>query len=147
MFFQQLKEYGPAQCTANLPYLHILRDHLPQQMQFWFEMLGWGYGYFSCVASEHLNKSIKTLEWSSTNRDTKRFFTITRKIRTQQFYYTYTLFTENRNITCSACQQPGHNKKKQKLSNAPISASYLLWRLRRWSNCRHVTAKYRNGLS
>ena len=74
----------------------------------------------------HLNKSIKTLQWSSTNRDTKRFLTMTRKIRTQQFYYMYTLFTENRNITCFACPQPGHNKKKQKLSNAPISASYLL---------------------
>ena len=45
-----------------------------------------------------------------TNRDIKRFLTITRKIHTHQFYYTYTLFTENRNIT--ACQRPGHNKKK-----------------------------------
>ena len=113
LFFQKLKEYGPAQCTANLPYLHILRNHFPQQMQFWFEMLGWGYGYFSSVASEHLNKSIKTLEWSSTNRDTKRFLTITRKIPTQQFYYTYTLFTENRNITSSGCQQPSHNKNNK----------------------------------
>ena len=112
-FFQKMKQYGPAQCTAKLPYLHILRDHIHVQLQFWFEMLGWGYGYFSCVASEHLNKVVKTMEWISTNQDDKRFVTITRMLRTQHFYYPENVFTVSRNVTCSACNQQGHTKKNK----------------------------------
>ncbi|KXJ10640.1 hypothetical protein AC249_AIPGENE23931 [Exaiptasia diaphana] len=57
-FFQKLREYGPAQCTSKLPYLHILREHIGKQMVLWYDLLGWGYGYFSCCSSEHLNKLI-----------------------------------------------------------------------------------------
>ncbi len=122
-FFQKMKEYGPAQCTAKLPYLHVLRDHIGKQMQFWFEMLGWGYGYFSCVASEHLNKMVKTMEWSSTNRDEKRFLHIMKMFRTQHFHYPENVFTPTRDVTCSACHQKGHTKKNKSCPMHPSQPS------------------------
>ena len=48
------KDDCPAECS-KVPYLHALRDHVAALMEFWHTALGWGYGYFSCMASEHLN--------------------------------------------------------------------------------------------
>lgn len=114
-----MKQYGPAQCTAKLPYLHIMRDHIGRQMKFWFEMLGWGYGYFSCVASEHLNKMVKTMECGCTNRDERRFLYIMKMFRTQHFHYPENVFTPTRDVTCTACHQKGHTKKNKACAMHP----------------------------
>jgi len=87
-------------------------------MKIYGETLGWGYGYFSCNAGEHLNKLIKTLEVDSTNLDKNRFLTVTRNLRVKQFYYPESIFSSN-TVICSSCKQQGHNKKNKNCPNHP----------------------------
>lgn len=99
---------------SSLPYLHILRNHTADQMKLHFNLFGWGYGMYCCNAGEHLNKVIKTYESTETNFDKNRFFTIVHLLRSKQFIFTdCILSTGNRLMTCTACNQPGHNRKNK----------------------------------
>ena len=54
-------------------YMHVLRDHVPGLMEFWFTALNWGYGMFSTTAGEHLNKRLKIYEAEHTVQGDDRF--------------------------------------------------------------------------
>ena len=82
-------------------------------MAFWYELFGWGYGYFSCTAGEHLNKRGKELECKDTNQDDSRFTSILQMFHVKQFYYTDSIFPTSKVITCSSCKNEGHNKKNK----------------------------------
>lgn len=104
----------PTECTSRMPYMHILREHIAPLMLFWYKALGWGYGMFSCAASEHLNKRLQILECDHTSRKVSRFHSIIRSLRILWFHYPNSLFvSEKSKITCSACGQTGHNKKNR----------------------------------
>jgi len=116
-FFQSFKRYSMGRSTGKKPYLHILREHVADFMKFW-AVLGWGYGYFSCNAGEHLNKCIKNLELHSTNLDHNRFLTIMRILRSKQFHFPESIYTPAEStVQCSSCKQVGHNKKNK---NCPL---------------------------
>ena len=57
--FLLMQKHCPAESTKSVLYVHALRDYVTDMMEFWFKLLDWGYGYFSCTASEHLNKQLK----------------------------------------------------------------------------------------
>ena len=59
-YYNKFCDYALAKCTSKKPYMHILRDHVSDIMKFWGEICDWGYGFFNCNASEHLNKRIKS---------------------------------------------------------------------------------------
>ena len=113
-FFRNFKKFSMgSNCTARKPYLHLLREHIGNFMQFWGVTLGWGYGYFNCNAGEHLNKKNKQMEIGSTNLDEGRFHTVMRNLRIKQYYFPEGLQSIKRDMVCSACKQPGHNKKNK----------------------------------
>ena len=112
-FFQKFKKFSMGKSCARKPYLHYLREHIGDLMIFWGESLGWGYGYFNCNAGEHLNKRIKQLEFSCTNLNQDRFKTIMQTLRVKQFYFTDGVLKEKKDVTCSACKIPGHNRKNK----------------------------------
>lgn len=119
-FFKTFKRYSLGKCTGRKPYLHILREHIHEFMQFWGK-LGFGYGYFSCNAGEHLNKQIKTLELNSTNLDSDRFETIIRILRLKQFNYPESVYkSREASVTCSRCKTFGHNRRNK---NCPMDPS------------------------
>ena len=99
--------------TKGLPYLHILVDHIGEYMSIYGKLLGWGYGYFSGGAGEHLNKRIKFSEMEETNRDNKRFLAIIRKHRIKQLHYPETYTKDEVKSVCSECHIQGHNKKNK----------------------------------
>ena len=103
----------PAESVTKVPYLHVLRDHVANIMEFWFRSLGWGYGYFSCMASEHLNKVLKEVEYEETSFGTTSLHQAVRKTRLRAIFYPATLFTATTNIICSACKQAGHNRRNE----------------------------------
>ena len=117
VYYNRFCDYAPAKCTDGKPYMHILRDHIYDIMKFWGEVCDWGYGYFNCNGSEHLNKRIKSMEHDVTNMKEDRFLVIMRHLRIKQLHYPEELFQENRKITCTACKQEGHNKKNK---NCPL---------------------------
>ena len=84
-------------------------------MKLYMHLFDWGYGYFSTNAGEHLNKRIKQTELSHTNMDTQRFRTIIHIFRTKQFKFTASIMSSKNktSITCSACNQTGHNKRNK----------------------------------
>ena len=82
-------------------------------MELYQDLFQWGYGYFSTNAGEHLNKRIKFYELSETNLDKDRFYTITHLIRTKQFHFTSCIMPSNTKVTCSACNEMGHNRKNK----------------------------------
>ena len=46
--------------------------------------------------------------------DKKRFYTVMHILRTRQFEFTKSIMPSNINmVTCSACNQKGHNKKNK----------------------------------
>ena len=85
------------------------------------KLFGWGYGFFSCNAGEHLNKIIKTSEMHNTNFSQQRFRDITRLLRTKQFYFPESLIPSTKTVTCSACNQTGHNRKNK---SCPLHPSH-----------------------
>ena len=109
-----MRLYTGESSVKNKPYLHILRDHIPSILNFWFDTFNWGYGYFSCAAGEHLNKQIKTMETSETNQDSNRFKTIMHIRMVRQFHFTSS-FIKDKVVTvkCSRCKQIGHNRKNK----------------------------------
>ena len=109
---QKIQDDCPAECS-KVPYLHALRDHVAALMEFWHTALGWGYGYFSCMASEHLNKLLKEIEYEETNFGNTSLLQAVVKTRIRAFFYPTTLFMATTGITCSACNQPGHNRKNK----------------------------------
>eukprot|EP00111_Clytia_hemisphaerica_P010624 TCONS_00031050-protein len=112
-FFQHFKSSCPGMSTGRKPYLHILREHVGEFMEFWAE-IGWGYGFFNCNGGEHLNKCIKNLELHNTNFDDGRFKTIMRHLRVKQFHYPESIFSSaEKNMTCSRCKEKGHIKKNK----------------------------------
>lgn len=72
-FIKKFEQYALKKNLDGKPYLHILKDHILMFMKFWGEKMNWGYGMFSCTASEHLNKRIKCMEFGETNLKTDRF--------------------------------------------------------------------------
>ena len=90
-FFKTFKRYSSGSCTGKKPYLHILREHISEFMEFW-SSIGYGYGYFNCNAGEHLNKRVKTLELHNTNLDTDRVASIARIIRLKQFHFPESIY-------------------------------------------------------
>ena len=90
-----------------------MREHMGSIMILWNDLCGWGYGYFTCSAGEHLNKQIKTMEMEHTNMDTKRFYTVIRNMRINQFVFSKNIFPTNKQVTCSACKEVGHTKKNK----------------------------------
>lgn len=98
----------------DVPYLHVLSDHVPVWMDYWFTMLGWGYGMFSSSSGEHLNKVVKHLELCHSNLSGNRFAQIVRLMRTRLLFYPEMLFDQSHHkVKCSACHQEGHNKKSR----------------------------------
>ena len=83
-------------------------------MSLWGKFLGWGYGYFSAGAGEHLNKRIKFSELEETNRDPKRFLTIIRNHRMKQLIYPDTYIQNDVTVVCSRCHTEGHNSKNKR---------------------------------
>ena len=59
--------------VSNMPYLHYLRNHLGDLMEIYANLFGFGYGFFTTNAGEHLKKRIKYYELEDTNLDKKRF--------------------------------------------------------------------------
>ena len=119
-WFLFCKAQFPSECTQRMPYVHILREHVGPLLKFWFAALGWGYGMFSCSASEHLNKRLKVFECDHTSRKTSRFYSIIHSLRVLSFYYPNSLFTaSNSSVKCSACGEKGHNKKNRLCPNHP----------------------------
>ena len=112
-FFLKFKSWAGGSNVYGKPYLHIMREHFGSLMVFWNEMCNWGYGYFTCSASEHLNKQIKVMEMDHTNLDENRFFTIIRNMRINQFTFSKNIFPSNKQVTCSACHEKGHTKKNK----------------------------------
>ena len=51
----------------GVSHLHTLDDHVPPLLEFWFNQLGWGYGYFACTSSERLNKLLQEAEYTDIN--------------------------------------------------------------------------------
>jgi len=99
--------------VSGMPYLHYLRQHLGPLMKTYFELFGWGYGFFSTNSGEHLNKRIKYYELSETNLDKLRHKTVIRLMRTKQFHFPSCVIIPKRDFICSACHEPGHNKKNK----------------------------------
>ena len=104
-----------------MPYLHYLRQHIGPLMQLYGDLFGWGYGYFSTNAGEHLNKRIKFYELSETNLDENRFYTVIHLIRTKQLEYTECILATKREVRCSACNEHGHNRKNK---SCPLHPSH-----------------------
>ena len=123
-FFQKMRLYTGESSIKNKPYLHILRDHVPSILKFWYGMLGFGYGYFSCSAGEHLNKQIKTME-RETNQDSARFRTVMRIRMINQFHFTESVIRNKVSITCSRCKQIGHNRKNKSCPMHPDQPQML----------------------
>ena len=96
-----------------MPYLHYLREHLGPLMKLYYQILGFGYGYFSTSSGEHLNKRIKFYELTETNMDKSRFRTVINLMRTKQLHFPTCVIAPKRNVTCSACNEPGHTKKNK----------------------------------
>ena len=113
LFFQKMRVVCGEKAVKNKPYLHILRDHVPGLLRFWYDMLNWGYGYFTCMGSEHLNKQIKQIEMHETNRSCDRFEETMRICRIRQFYYSKSIFNSFTTKKCSRCNQIGHNRKNK----------------------------------
>ena len=56
VFHYKLKTWASRQCSDGLSYLHLLVQHIGDYIAVWGKHLGWGYGFFSAAAGEHLNK-------------------------------------------------------------------------------------------
>ena len=112
-FFQKFLHNAGTVVVNGMPYLHYLRNHIGKLMKLYKNLFGFGYGYFSTSAGEHLNKRIKHFELVDTNLDTQRFYTIIHLMRTKQFEFTECIFPSRKEIICSACSQTGHNKKNK----------------------------------
>ena len=82
---QKINDDCPAECS-KVPYLHALRDHVAALMEFWHTALGWGYEYFSCMASEHLNKLLKEIEYEETNFGNTSLLQAVVKTRIRAFF-------------------------------------------------------------
>ena len=118
-FFSSFKRIARAQSSGKKPYLHILREHVCKIMKFW-AVIGFGYGYFNCNGSEHLNKRVKTLELNSTNLDTNRFHAVMRRMRLKQLHFPESIIHEvSSNLKCSRCHQYGHNKANKNCPQHP----------------------------
>ena len=103
-----------------MPYLHYLRNHLAELMETLNDLFGWGYGCFTTNAGEHLNKRIKYYEINETNLSDERFQTI-HLMRSKQLFFTKTVIPSETVITCSACNQKGHNRKNK---SCPLHSSH-----------------------
>ena len=112
-YFKKFKINALGACTAKMPYLHILRHHLGHFMTLYGNLFGWGYGYFSTNAGEHLNKRIKHYESTATNLQVDRFYHVIRMVRMKQFVFTKYIFTKSYEVKCSACGEFGHNRKNK----------------------------------
>nr|XP_047134651.1 uncharacterized protein LOC124812286 [Hydra vulgaris] len=119
-YFQKFITYAGSDCTEGMPYLHYLRSHVGKLMAF-YARFGWGYGMFNCNASKHLNKRIKFSKINETNLDRTRFETIIRLMRLQQFILTDSVMPKIKEIICSVCKIPGHNKKNK---SCPLHPSH-----------------------
>ena len=64
-FIKELVCNGISACVAKIPYLHLLRNHVPFVMDTFCPIFSWGYGYFSTNGGEHLNKRVKYYESSA----------------------------------------------------------------------------------
>ena len=114
-----MKDHCGDGAVKKKPYLHILRDHVPGLLKFWYSKLGWGYGYFHCSAGEHLNKQMKQLERYGTNNSDDRFMKVLTTIRLRQFHFNNSLFKKESNIICSRCLQAGHNRRNKSCPRHP----------------------------
>ena len=125
---QKIKDDCPDECS-KVPYLHALRDHVAALMEFWHTALGWGYGYFSCMASEHLNKLWKENECEETNFGNTSLLQAVVKTHMRAFFYPTTLFmaTTGIMISCSACNQPGHNRTCPEEGNCRHLGKSCIW--------------------
>ena len=117
-FFGQVQKYFPSEGTAKMHYMHVLRDHVPGLMEFWFTALNWGYGMFSTTAGEHLNKRLKIYEAEHTAQGDDRFARIIRMFRVGLLHYPTSLISETKSSKkCGACGQPGHTRKNKLCPN------------------------------
>ena len=85
-FFQKFIHNSSGNSKSSMPYLHYLRNHVGKLMKQFYSLFGWGYGYFSTSAGEHLNKRIKCSEVEETNLDDNRFRNIIHSILSKQLY-------------------------------------------------------------
>jgi len=90
-------------------------------MKLYYKLFGWGCGYFTTHAGEHLNKKIKQFEATSTDFDENRFCDIIHAFRARQFRFPESFNSEKRDIRCSACPPQGHNKKNK---SCPLHPSH-----------------------
>ena len=127
-FMEKLKKWAGGASTFALPYLHIMLSHIGDFMIVWGQLLGWGYGYFSCTAGEHLNKRIKVKEISGTNLSVLRFADIIRDMRIKQFFYMDSICKEHKEITQGSY---GTSKFTYPFANHFHSSIYLKFILKR----------------
>ena len=121
VFFQKFLANAGGFCTNAMPYLHYLRNHLAELMETLYDIFGWGYGVFTTNAGEHLNKRIKYYELNETNLSDERFQTVIHLMRSKQFFFTKTVIPSQKVITCSACNEEGHNRKNK---SCPLHPSH-----------------------
>ena len=112
-FVAKFQQFALKKSVDGKPYLHILKEHIAMFMEFWGRRMNWGYGIFSCTASEHLNKRIKCMEFGDTNMKKDRFATIIQKLRVKQLHFPEQMIRNKKSIVCSACHEVGHNRKNK----------------------------------
>ena len=120
-YFQKFIFNAGTSNVSNMPYLHYLRNHIGDLMELYAKLFGWGYGLFTTHAGEHLNKRIKSYELGETNLNPERFYTVIHLMRTKQFEFTTSIMPSKKEITCSACNQKGHNRKNK---SCPLHSSH-----------------------
>ena len=113
LFARRLEMWSSGKSSDGLVYLHVMTSHIGKMMTIWGELLNFGYGYFSCTAGEHLNKTIKKEECNHANYDEHRFEQVVVNMRIKQFCYPTTFMHKKREMACSACNMKGHNKKNK----------------------------------
>ena len=121
-FIVKFSQFAMKKSLDGKPYLHILKEHISMFMKFWGQKMEWGYGMFSCTASEHLNKRIKCMEFGETNLKDNRFATIIQRIRVKQLHFPDHITKKKKNIVCSACHEIGHNRKNKQ---CPLHATNI----------------------
>lgn len=112
-YYKSFQNSFTAKNLDDKPYLHYLRNHVGNTMKFALDYFGWGYGYFTCNAGEHLNKVVKTMQLTATNMDDFHLQRIIRNLRILQFDYTRSIIPREVKVRCSRCNEVGHNRKNK----------------------------------
>ena len=122
--FQQVETHY---CTKRVMYMHALLDHIPRWMRLWCDLMQWGYGVFTSMSGEHLNKQLKYLELGHTDLSGNRYQQLLRYLKVRMFHFTSSVLDDpEREVTCSRCKQKGHNRKNKSCPMHPSQPQHQL---------------------